>query len=69
MFGMATITLGIGPHFQFGEGELGPHQCGLGRGLPPYKVSSRFIQPFGHNRYGPKIGGYAPLGKGSWVPI
>jgi len=48
-------------------GELGPHliQCGLGRGLPPYQVASRSIQPFGRNRHGPKIGGCAPLG--SWV--
>ena len=38
-------------------GELGPHltQCGLSRGLPPYQVESRSIQPFGHNRHGPKI--------------
>ena len=28
------------------------------------------IQPFGHNRNGPKIGGCVPFwGKGSWVPI
>jgi len=42
------------------SGELGPHlsQCGLaGRCLPPYQVASWFIQPFGHNRHGPKIGG------------
>jgi len=32
-------------------GEPDPHvtQCGLGRGL-------RFIQPFGHNKHGPKMG-------------
>ena len=26
----------------FGDGEMGPHltQCGLGRGLPPYRVTS-----------------------------
>jgi len=28
----------------------------LCRGLPPYEVDSRSIQPFGHNRHGPKIG-------------
>ena len=30
---------------------LDPHltQCGLGRGLPPYQVTSWSIQPFGHN--------------------
>ena len=28
------------------------------------------MQPFGHNRHGPKIGGSAPfLMRGSWVPI
>jgi len=31
-------------------------QCGLGRGLLPYQVASSSIQPFGHNRHGPKIG-------------
>jgi len=43
--------------------ELGPHiaQCRLGWGLPPYQVTSWSIQPFGHNRYGPKIGGSAPF--------
>jgi len=43
----------------WGKGELGPHLtvCGQGRGLPPCQVSSWSIQPFGHNRHGPKIGG------------
>jgi len=33
------------------EGQLGPHltQCGQGRGLPAYQVSSLYAQPFGHN--------------------
>jgi len=32
-------------------------ECGLGRGLLPYQVTSSSIQPFGHNyRHGPKIG-------------
>jgi len=50
-----TVSLSVG--------ELGPHltQCGLGQGLPPYQVASRSIQPFGHNRYGPRIGGCAPF--------
>jgi len=36
-----------------GARELGPHltQCGLGRGLPPYQVTSWSMQPFGHNIY------------------
>jgi len=47
------------------EGVLGPHltQYRLGRGLPPYQVASSSIQPFGHNRRGPKIGVCAPLGE------
>ena len=28
------------------------------------------MQPFGHNRHGPKMGGSAPFfGEGSWIPI
>ena len=53
------------------EGKLGPHltQCRLGRGLPPCQVPSWSIQPFGHNRHGPKIcGGSAPLGRGELGP-
>jgi len=43
-------------------GELGPHLtlCRLVRGLPPYQVAYWFIQPFGHNGYGPKIGDLCP---------
>ena len=54
-----------------GGGELGPHltQCGLGRGLLLYQVASSSIQPFGHNRHGPKTGGYAPFRGGSCDPI
>jgi len=41
-----------------GGGKLGPRltQCGLGRGLLPYQVASSSIQPFDHNRHGPKTG-------------
>jgi len=44
--------------FAGGREELGPSltQCGLGRGLLPYQMPSSCIQPFGHNRHGPKIG-------------
>ena len=53
--------------------DLGPRliQCGLGRGLLPYQVASSSIQPFGHNRHGPKIGwGWVcPVSVGSLVPI
>jgi len=49
--------------------ELGPHltQCCSGR--PSCQVASWSIEPFGHNRYGPKIWGLCPLREGSWVPI
>ena len=41
----------------------------LGRGPPPYQVACCSIQPFGHNRYGPKIGGLRPLwGGGAGSP-
>ena len=33
------------------------------RPIPSYQVASLSTQPFGHNRYGPKIGGCAPLGE------
>jgi len=51
-------------------GELDSHlaQCRLGWGLPPYQVESWSIQPFRHNRYGPKIGGLPPLGWGKLSP-
>ena len=50
-------------------GELSPRrtQYGLGRGLPAYQVASWSIQPSGHNRHRPKIGGCAPFLWGSWV--
>jgi len=35
----------------------------LGRGLHPYQVAPWSIEPFGHNIYGPKLGGCAPLGE------
>ena len=40
----------------FWGGGLGLHltQCPLGWGLHPYQVASWCIQPFGHNRNGPK---------------
>jgi len=38
--------------------KLDPHvtQCGLGRGLTSYQVASWSIQPFDHNKHGPKSG-------------
>ena len=38
-------------------------QCGLGQDLLPYQVASSSMQPFGHNRHGPKIVGCSPLGE------
>jgi len=68
---LATIDMGrkLGAVPLFGE--LGPHvtQCGVGRGLPPYQVVSWSIQPFGHNRHGPKIGGgLCPFFRGAGSP-
>ena len=50
--------------------EISCVQCRFGRGLPPYQVTSWSIQPFGHNRHWPKIGGYAAffLGGGQLGP-
>jgi len=69
---LATIDmdrkLGLCP---FEEGELSPHltQCGQGRCVPPYEVESQPIQPFGHNRHGPKTGEALPLwGRGAASP-
>jgi len=40
----------------FRRGKLGSHltQYGLGRDIPSYQVAPRSIQPFDHNRHGPK---------------
>ena len=56
---MATIDMGEKGGLQCPFcGQLGPRviQCGLCRGLLPHQVASSSIQPFGHNRHGPKIG-------------
>ena len=50
--------------------ELVPYlaQCGLSGGLPPHQVASWCIQPFGHSRYGLKIGGVPLWGRGAGFP-
>ena len=52
---MATIEMGR----KLGRGALPPFFLGGGRdwGLPPCQVPPSFIQPFGRNKHGPKIGG------------
>ena len=35
-----------------------------GRGLPPYQVAFCSIQPFSHNKHGPKIEGLSPFLRG-----
>ena len=57
--------------FRGGAGSPSITECGLGRGLLPYQVASSFIQPFGHNRHGPKIGWawVCSFFWVSWVPI
>jgi len=65
-----NIGEGALPPF-LGRVERGPHltQSRLGWDIPPYQVASWSIQPFGCNRYGPKIGGSAPLwGRGAGSP-
>jgi len=63
-------NLGLCP---FRGGELVSHltQCRVNRGLPPYQVASWSMQPFGHKRREPQIGGggSAPFCGESWVPI
>ena len=51
------------------QGEVDPHlrQCGLGQGLPPYQVASWSTSRLATTDMGPKLGGCAPLGEGSWV--
>jgi len=60
---LATIDMG---RKKLGRAAV-PHliQSHLGWGLAPYQVTSWSMQPFGCNRYGPKIrgGGCAPLGE------
>jgi len=60
---LATIDMGRKLPPFWGEKELGSHltQCRLSRGLPSYQVSSSSIEPFGDNRYRPKIGGTVPV--------
>ena len=60
-WGCAPLGRGAGFHLT---------QCHLGWGLPPYQMVSWCIQPFGHNRHGPKVGGAVPIFcEGSWDPI
>jgi len=52
-------------------GEVNPRitQCGLGRDILPYQVTSSSIQSFGHNRHGSKIRGCASfMGGGAKSP-
>ena len=62
-----------GCHAPF-SGQLGPRltQCGLGRGLLPYQVTSSSIQPFDHNRH--ELGtlpflGAAPTNNVAWAEV
>jgi len=67
---LATIDMGrtLGPPFC--GGELGSYltQCRLGQDLAPYQVAFWSIQPFGHNRYGPRIGELCPFLEGELGP-
>ena len=57
----ATIDMGQKEGAPFAGSCL--TQCGMGRGLLPYQVASSSIQPFGHNRHGPKTGDVPLLGE------
>jgi len=63
---LATIDMGrklgaavLCALFEGGGRQLSPRltQCGLGRGVPPYQVTSWSIQSFGNNRHGLNTGG------------
>jgi len=62
---VTTIDMGRkeGGHCAAFTQKLGPRltQCGLGRGLLLYQMACSSIQPFGHNRHGPKTGGQCPF--------
>jgi len=62
---LATIDIGLGQKlgtlFEGRESWAPFNTMSLGRGLPPYQVAPGSTQPFGHNRYAPKIGGCAPF--------
>jgi len=65
------LTEKWGPLYLFFTGVGSPlTQCRLGRGLPQYQVASWSIQPFGHNRHWPKIGGgeLCPFMRGAGSP-
>jgi len=59
---------GLCPNFE--EGGVGPHltRYRLGCGLLPCQVVSSSMQPCGHNRYGSKTGGCAPVAEGELGP-
>jgi len=69
---LATTNMGqkLGVPLFWGGGTQSPSSTMWpGRGLPPYQVASLAMQPFGHNRPGPKIGGSVPfLGRGAGSP-
>ena len=66
---LATIDMGrkLGGLCSFCGSCTHLTQCGLCQNLALYQVASWSIQPFGHNKHGPKIcGGSAPfLGRGA----
>jgi len=71
---LATLDMGqklggVGVPFYLGVAGSTSNTMSRKPGLPPCQVASWFMQPFGHNRRGPKIGwGSAPFWVGVWVP-
>jgi len=74
---LATTTIDMGRKLEggsvpfLGRGARSPSNTVSLGSRPTFLLSGILIQPFGHNRYGPKIGDWAvPLwGRVTWVPI
>jgi len=69
---LATVDMGqklgraVRPVPLMGEAASPCNTLWPGRGLPLYRVVSWSVQPFDHNKHGPKIGGLCPLwGRGT----
>jgi len=61
-------NLGAPPLLEQGAGSPSNTMWPGPRPIPPYQVASCSIQPFGHNRHGPKIGRCLFWGRGAVSP-
>jgi len=67
VFNIVNKSSAVAEMGDLGHNRQGPKRAGvlcLGRGLSPFQVSAWSMQPFGRNRYGPKIGELCPFGEG-----